>query len=46
MAEAAMGNNDRASNIIMKELLKHYIGEGCTLLTDNVYDYLDILLSV
>jgi hypothetical protein len=46
MTEAAAGNDDRASNIIMKELPKEYNGEGCTLVTDNVYDNLDILLSV
>jgi hypothetical protein len=27
-------------------LPKEYNGEGCTLVTDNVYDNLDILLSV
>jgi hypothetical protein len=38
MTEASAGNNDRASNIIRKE----YIGEGCILVTDNVYDNLDL----
>jgi len=42
MTEAFAGNNDRASNIIMKELMKEYTGEGCTLVTDNVYDNLDL----
>jgi hypothetical protein len=41
-AEASVGNNDRASNVIMKELTTEYIGEGCTLATDNVYDNLDL----
>jgi hypothetical protein len=42
MTEASAGNNDRASNIIMKEMTKEYIGEGCTLVKDNVYDNLDL----
>jgi len=33
ITEAYAGNNDRASNVIMKELTKEYIGEGCTLVT-------------
>jgi hypothetical protein len=42
MTEASVGNNDRACNIIMKELTKEYIGEGCTLVIANVYDNLDL----
>jgi len=42
MTEASAGNNDRASNIIIKELMKEYIGEGCILVTENVYDNLDL----
>jgi hypothetical protein len=42
MKEASVGNNDRASNIIMKELTKEYIGEGCKQVTHNVYDNLDL----
>jgi hypothetical protein len=46
ITEAYAGNNDRASNVIMKELTKEYICEGCTLVTDNVYDNLDLALCL
>ena len=41
MTEAA-AHNERASNVIMIALTYEYISEGCTLVTHNVYNNLDL----
>jgi hypothetical protein len=42
MADAAAGNNDQASNVVVRAL-KNYIGEGCTLVIDIFYNNLDLV---
>jgi hypothetical protein len=38
MTQAGPGNDDRASNVVVKDLMEDYIGEGHTLVTDNFYN--------
>jgi hypothetical protein len=37
MTEAAACEDDRASNVVLRPLMKDYIGESRTLVTDNFF---------
>jgi hypothetical protein len=45
MTQAAAGNDDRASIVLAKALMKDYIARVCTLVTDN-YTIICISLTI
>jgi hypothetical protein len=42
MTKATADEDGRASNVVVRTMMKDYIGESRTLVTDNVLDNLDL----